>query len=279
MGNVYALFGSALRGRRRPWWVRAGVIAKNPEGTPTGIVGTVVLPVFGVMIAASSVYRSSRLKCGGLIFRHHVLGLILPNHALLPGCAHLRRSPASAFFVLRRRHTVGPIFFDAGGFGWSIYGRRFSAKRNDIVLLSSSGEWQQCPQRVTVVARPGAVAARPRAPRFVYRRRAPWKNWAPGLQALDIQCGRCPRWRDGAEAGRGVAPRAVEGPDILLPPVLKSTGIIMVLAGFTIFALLDESDAPAEIIAGLLLIIVGYAAWSLGLEWSRRRRIRHPGGI
>lgn len=193
VGNVYALFSSAFRGRRRPWWVRAGVIAKNPEGTPTGIVGTVVLPVFGVMIAASSVYRSSRLKCGGLIFRHHVLGLILPNHALLPGCAHLRRSPASAFFVLRRRHTVGPIFFDAGGFGWSIYGRRFSAKRNDIVLLSSSGEWQQCPQRVTVVARPGAVAARPRAPRFVYRRRAPWKDWAPGLQALDIQCGRCPR--------------------------------------------------------------------------------------
>ena len=71
----------------------------------------------------------------------------------------------------------------------------------------------------------------------------------------------------------------MEGPDILLSPVLKSTGIIMVLAGFTIFALLDESDAPAEIIAGLLLIIVGHAAWSLGLEWSRRRRIRHPGGI
>lgn len=78
---------------------------------------------------------------------------------------------------------------DTGGFTWSAYGWRFSANWNDIVQLNSLGEWQRGPQHVTIVSRPGAIIARPRVPRFVYHRRVPWKKWALGLQALDIQCG------------------------------------------------------------------------------------------
>ena len=93
------------------------------------------------------------------------------------------------FFMLKGRYAVEPILLDTGGFTWSAYGWRFSANWNDIVQLNSLGEWQRGPQHVTIVARPGAIIARPRVPRFVYHRRVPWKKWAPGLQALDIQCG------------------------------------------------------------------------------------------
>ena len=93
------------------------------------------------------------------------------------------------FFMLKGRYAVEPILLDTGGFTWSACGWRFSANWNDIVQLNSLGEWQRGPQHVTIVARPGAIIARPRVPRFVYHRRVPWKKWAPGLQALDIQCG------------------------------------------------------------------------------------------
>lgn len=93
------------------------------------------------------------------------------------------------FFMLRRKYDVGPFFIDAQGFAWSAYGWNFSANWNDVTQICSIGEWRDRLQYVTIVARPGAIIARPRVPRFVHHRRVPWKKWAPGLQALDIQCG------------------------------------------------------------------------------------------
>lgn len=84
---------------------------------------------------------------------------------------------------------MGPFFIDVQGFAWSAYGWNFSANWNDVTQICSIGEWRDRLQYVTIVARPGAIIARPRVPRFVYHRRVPWKKWAPGLQALDIQCG------------------------------------------------------------------------------------------
>ena len=84
---------------------------------------------------------------------------------------------------------------------------------------------------------------------------------------------------DVERAHRGISLRAGAGSDILLPSVLKSAGIAAVLAGFTAFMLLDESDVPTEIMVGCLLFILGYAAWRVGLAWNRHLRIRRPGDI
>ena len=93
------------------------------------------------------------------------------------------------FFMLRRRYSVGPIFFGFHGFAWSVYGWSFSVGWNDLLWINSFGDWRQSPHYVTIATYPGAIVARPKVPRFVYHRRVPWENVAPGMQALDIQCG------------------------------------------------------------------------------------------
>lgn len=68
---------------------------------------------------------------------------------------------------------MGPFFVDAQGLAWSAYGWNFSANWSGVTQICSIGEWRDRLQYVTTVARPGAIIARPRVPRFVYHRRVP----------------------------------------------------------------------------------------------------------